>query len=223
MASKLKGWLFNLEIDDLGRYREATWSQSFSGSKYWIMDPMPEDVNMIDIVVGLSNAARFRGQTKYFYSVLQHSVLVSEAVEALALQRGWSDKEAKEAAFEGLFHDSPEAYLGDVARPLKRMRAMREYRRVEALWESCIFNRLNINPTKKSRALVKECDQRIVLDEVYAFMEDPDMWPDSGRYLDLEPLGVEVKQKTQKQVIEDFYWRYAELRPLEVLRENSSH
>lgn len=200
------------DYDDLGRKRLGAWSQSYSGERYWIMDPLPEEVHLVDIVMGLSNAARYRGQTMFFYSVLQHSVLVSQAVERLALERGWSHKKARIAAFQGLFHDAPEAYLGDVARPLKRMRAMREYRRVEALWEDAIFKKLDVTVERDTAALVHEVDHRIVLDEIYAIMADPDMWPDSGRYLDMEPLGVTVESLTKNETIARFYQRYEELK-----------
>ena len=200
------------EIDDLGRKRLGAWSQNYSGTKYWIMDPLPEEVNLIDIVVGLSNAARYRGQTKFFYPVLTHCVLVSQGVERLALERGWSVQEAKAAAFEGLLHDASEAFLGDVARPLKRQRAMREYCRVEALWEEAINTRFGVKSNLRYKALVKEVDQRIVLDEIQTVMFDPDMWARSGRYVGMKPLGAEVKYMTQKESMTAFYNRYLELR-----------
>lgn len=200
------------EYDDLGRKRFGSWSQSYSGTKYWIMDPFPEEINLMDIAVGLSNAARYRGQTKFFYPVLTHCVLVSRGVEKLALERGWSLQAAKEAAFEGLMHDASEAFLGDVARPLKRQRAMREYCRVEALWEECINKRFGIRSSLQSKTLVKEVDQRIVLDEIQAVMADPDMWRRSKRYEGMDPLGIEVKHLTQKESMTEFYNRFLEVK-----------
>ncbi len=199
------------DYDDDGRKRLGAWSQSYSGERYWIMDPRPDEVHLVDIVMGLVNAARYRGQTMYFYSVLQHSVLVSQAVEKLALERGWSHKKTRIAAFQGLMHDASEAFLGDVARPLKRMRAMREYCRVEALWETAIFERFDVKPEIDTSAIVHEVDHRIVIDEIYALMADPNMWPDSGRYLNMEPVGVVVEQLTREETINRFYKRYEEL------------
>ncbi len=175
------------------------------------MDPLPEEVHLIDIVVGLSNAARYRGQTKFFYPVLTHCVLVSEGVEKLALERGWSPKLTAMAAFEGLLHDGSEAYLGDVARPLKRQRAMREYCRVEALWEKVIHDRFGIKSEQRTAGIVKEVDQRVVLDEIKVLMHDPDMWRRSNRYVGMEPLGIEVKYLTQKESMTLFYNRFYNL------------
>ena len=213
---KLKGRLFNWDIDDAGTYRKGSWSQSFSGKRYWVLDPHPDDINLIDIVIGLANASRYRGQTMFFYSVLTHCILVSRAVEALALERGWGIEAAKEAALEGLLHDASEAYIGDVARPLKRSKAMRGYCEVEALWDEVIRERFGIKSSTQSRKIVDEADKRIVLDEVYTFMRDPDMWPRHGRYLDLEPLYVTVPKWSIEQSIEEFYKRYFELKPEEM-------
>jgi uncharacterized protein len=202
------------EYDDKGRKRFGAWSQAYSGERYWTLDPLPEEVHTIDVVQGLVNAARYRGQTKFFYPVLTHSTLVSVACEQLALERGWSVQAAKDVGFEGLYHDSPEAFLGDVARPLKRMRTMREYCKVEKLWEDAIFTRMNIHSTPRTKKLVHEVDHRIVLDEIRVLMKDPDMWQRAGRYPDLKPLGIEVPNWTREESIRAFYQRYNELRPI---------
>lgn len=201
------------DIDEKGRKRLGSWSQSYSGTQYWILDPLAEEVNLVDIVVGLANASRYRGQTQFFYSVLTHCVLVSRAVEKLALERGWSLAAAKEASLEALLHDASEAYLGDVARPLKRTRTMKKYCKLEKVWEATIRERFSIRSSSQSHALVDECDKRIVLDEVKAIMRDPDMWRRNGRYLDLKPLDIEIPEWSIEDSQIEFYKRYYELRP----------
>lgn len=81
------------------------WIQTVSGRKFFPLDPRPEDICIEDIARALSNTCRFTGHCR-FYSVAQHSVLVSMRVP-------------EEAAAWGLLHDSAEAYLNDVARPIK--------------------------------------------------------------------------------------------------------
>src|SRR5512146_2196359 len=82
------------------------WIQTYTGRQFWPFNPHPEDVRAEDIAHALSQVCRYQGHCLEFYSVAQHSVLVSYAVpDHLAL---W-----------GLLHDAAEAYLADIARPLK--------------------------------------------------------------------------------------------------------
>lgn len=87
-------------------YRRGEWFQTYSGRQYWPLDPLPDDVILDDVAIGLARICRFGGHTCRFYSVAQHSIFVSYHVPAyLALQ--------------GLMHDAHEAYTGDMIRPLK--------------------------------------------------------------------------------------------------------
>ncbi len=96
------------------------WIQTFTGVQFWPLDPHSNDVRVEDIAHALANICRFGGHTKGFYSVAQHSVLVSTYVP-------------REYRFVALMHDAPEAYLGDMVRPMKHARAMQGYRDAEDL------------------------------------------------------------------------------------------
>lgn len=97
-----------------------TWLQTYRGRRFDLLDPRPEDLDIGDIAHALSNLCRFTGHVRDFYSVAQHSVVVSHLVPA-------------ELALVGLMHDATEAYIGDVSRPLKRM--LPEYGVIEdRLW-----------------------------------------------------------------------------------------
>jgi hypothetical protein len=84
------------------------WIQTYTGRRFSLSAPSAFDVRVEDIAHALSHLCRFGGHTRQFYSVAQHSVLVSlHCDEADAL---W-----------GLLHDAAEAYVVDVPRPLKKL------------------------------------------------------------------------------------------------------
>ena len=86
------------------------WLQTFTGRQFWPLGPEPTDIVIEDIGHALGSLCRFNGHCKAFYSVAQHSILVSRACE----------KHGLVAAFRGLMHDASETYLLDVPKPLKR-------------------------------------------------------------------------------------------------------
>jgi len=74
--------------------------------------PSPEKVCLHDIAWGLSMTCRYGGQCDAWYSVAEHSLLMSTFFAAQG------DRDAARLA---LLHDASEAYLGDFAGPYKRM------------------------------------------------------------------------------------------------------
>lgn len=113
-----------------------------SGRTVQLLAPKPEDIVVADIARALSQQCRFLGHLVAFYSVAQHSVLVSRLVP-------------QEDALEGLLHDAQEAYLGDVVSPLKHSAALAGYRALEAVWEATIQTRFGLKPMPES---VREAD-----------------------------------------------------------------
>ena len=90
--------------------RALAWIQTFSGRRVCPFNPAVEDLAIEDIAHALSLICRYGGHVRRFYSVAQHSVLVSRLV-------------APEHAAWGLLHDASEAYLADVVTPVKRFMA----------------------------------------------------------------------------------------------------
>lgn len=87
--------------------RNVTEMETYSGRYVDLVHPLPEQISLSDIAVGLANACRFGNQVSRFYSVAEHSVRCAEAVKS----------DYKLAA---LFHDAHEAYTGDITAPMKR-------------------------------------------------------------------------------------------------------
>lgn len=76
-----------------------------------IWEPHESQISLGDIVHSLSSLARWTGHTPQFYSVAEHSILVSRELKA----EGWP----VEDQLTGLFHDAHEAYIGDISAPLE--------------------------------------------------------------------------------------------------------
>lgn len=79
---------------------------TFTGNRFYPLDPRIEQIDIEDIAHGLAFQCRFNGQTNEFYSVAQHSLLVASQVP-------------QELRLAALLHDAAEAYLGDMVKPLK--------------------------------------------------------------------------------------------------------
>ena len=97
---------------------EGQWMQTFTGGTFYPLIPEKNMFSIEDIAHSLSMQCRFNGHTKKFYSVAQHSVLVSLICEC-------------ENALWGLMHDATEAYLCDLPRPIKRIPEFKIYRDAE--------------------------------------------------------------------------------------------
>lgn len=79
---------------------------TFSGNRFYPLEPRIDRVAIEDIAHGLAYQCRFNGQTREFYSVAQHSLIVASLVPP-------------QLRLAALLHDAAEAYLGDMVKPLK--------------------------------------------------------------------------------------------------------
>jgi 5'-deoxynucleotidase YfbR-like HD superfamily hydrolase len=105
--------------------RKGNWIQTYSGLKMYPLDPLADEICLADIAHALSNICRFTGHSAEFYSVAQHSVYVSSYV-------------SRYNALWGLLHDASEAYLCDIARPIKHSPTMKGYREAERTLQATI-------------------------------------------------------------------------------------
>lgn len=139
----------------------ATVIETASGLKYDFRHPTAEQVTLSDIAHALSHTCRFGGHTERFYSVADHSVYVSELVEASTGSR--------HMALHGLMHDAHEAYLGDVPKPLKNLLGP-EYELMCDAADLTIAQRFGLDAELFKDPAVKDADRIALVHEAQSFM-----------------------------------------------------
>lgn len=82
----------------------STWS----GKELHLLAPDAAQIEIEDIAHGLAYQCCFNGQTRHFYSIAQHSMLVAQLVPA-------------QHRLAALLHEGAAAYLGDISQPLRHL------------------------------------------------------------------------------------------------------
>jgi len=127
--------------------RKGDWIQTYTGKRFWPFDPRPEEIDILDIAYALSNLCRFGGHCEPFYSVAEHCDRASYLVPP-------------ELALWALLHDAPEAYLGDVVRPIKhRPSLLRIYGPMERALMFQVAQRFGLVPLAPEPRWVKWADE----------------------------------------------------------------
>ena len=173
--------------------------QTISGRWVDPLAPRPEELDIGDIAQALSNQCRFGGHSRVFYSVAQHSAIVSD----LVMERGGSP----EAGLAALLHDAGEAYLVDLPHPLKHRSGLGPpYRRAEALLEAAIQERFGVGALDPS---YKAIDRSLLATERRQFTSIDGRWPELDGF---EALDLEIDPWPPARAAEEFLARYERLR-----------
>ncbi len=106
-----------------------SWIQTFTGRQFFPLQPRAEDICIEDVAHALSLMCRYTGHTRSFYSVAQHCVIASNIVPP-------------EDARWALLHDAAEAYLADIARPIKGL--LPGIKEIEARIEAAVAERFGL-------------------------------------------------------------------------------
>jgi hypothetical protein len=161
-------------VSDIEEWHRGDWMQTFTGKRYYPMNPNPADIDPVDIAHALSLLCRFGGHVTQFYSVAEHCILLSHAVDP-------------ENALHALLHDATEAYVVDVPRPVKQF--LSNYKAIEGSVWNAIAVRFGIDIVVPEQ--VTEFDTRILLNERAALLPNAEV----GRWSmdDMDPLDVTIR------------------------------
>ena len=163
-----------------------------SGRIVWPVDPDPASLSLDDIAHALSQLCRYNGHTRRFYSVAEHSVLVSRAVPPCD-------------ALWGLLHDATEAYFGDLIRPVKPF--VPEFAAREAVMMRAVARAFGL-PGDEPPASVHDADRRIIADEMAALLAS---FPAGYEPPRVEKLGVMIQGWAPAAAKLRFLERFAEI------------
>lgn len=180
------------QVDEIYQWmtRHGDFMQTYTGRKFWPMDPRPQEVCIRDIAHSLSLQCRYAGHCRRFYSVAEHSVLIARWL------RGQTNAQT---ALWGLLHDASEAYLIDVPRPVKPF--LSGYKSAEENVMAAICQRFGL--PLEMPAAVHEADERIIADELVNLVRM--QW--HARHTDC--LGVTLQYwspaEAEEEFLETFY------------------
>lgn len=166
------------------------WITTYTGKRFVPLNPTTESIDIKDIAHALSNICRFTGHSSEFYSVAQHSVLVSHLCNY-------------ENRLHGLLHDASEAYIFDCASPLKRSPEFEFYRKIEESIQNIIFEKFNL--TNLDHDDVKRADILLLATEAKSFMIDNAHWE-----LKIKSLPIKIEPLLPKEAEALFLTRFNE-------------
>ena len=147
------------------------------------------DFQATDIAHSLALTCRFRGHSKRFYSVAEHSCHVHDFVYGLT-------EDYRQAA-AALFHDAAEAYVGDTPGPLKTDLIREEERKILR----CIFSKF-CRPYTSIPDIVNQIDKNILHDEMHLLFD-----------VDAEPIvGAHIQCWEWQKAEKEFLRRYQALK-----------
>ncbi len=127
--------------------KKGAWIETFTGIKFNVFKPRQKDVDIRDIAHALSMCTRFNGHLAKYYSVAEHSIIMSYLVKP-------------KHALAALLHDAAEANLSDVPRPIKYM--LPSITELDAAVSDVIFKKYGISDIDSS---IHELDRALCLAE----------------------------------------------------------
>lgn len=156
-----------------------SWIQTFTGKRIDPLNPRSEQIDPRDIAHALAMQCRFTGHTRYHYSIAQHTVLMvrllsSQWPSAQPLSQRWDlvpgPSRLATVALGVALHDASEAYLCDLARPVKHADLMDGYRDAEIALDTAIALRFGVIVDATMAEQIKRLDGAMLHREARALI-----------------------------------------------------
>lgn len=175
MGGVTMGRDLELEALALTPGRPGPYDMELASGRYLnLRDPDPADIYLEDVAHHLSRICRYTGAiVAEHYSVAEHAVLVARRLERLGSPVA--------VQLCGLHHDDPEAFVGDVARPLKHQ--LRDYGRFEVRTTWAVEQALGMQDWPWTDGRIKEADTWALAVEAHQLMPSRGVgWISDGLY-----------------------------------------
>ena len=172
----------------------SDWIQTYTGKKFYSLDPNPDDIDIKDIAHALSMICRFNGHCSRFYSVAEHSILVASVLKEKYKELSITTRQidhVRMLSLAGLLHDASEAYLLDIPTPVKKQ--LPEYKYAESKLQKLIMQKFGLYPLDTDKiTLIKIVDRNIVYNEAEELMpvKDNPWHHEYGPPCDVHILGL---------------------------------
>lgn len=173
------------------------WMQVGGGRIFYPLDPRPEEVHIDDIATSLSRIVRYNGHSDIWITVAQHTC----NCVTLAQQDDMDDR----FLYAMLMHDSAEAYVGDMIRPLKVF--MPEFQGVEDKVYAVIKEALEI--PEVPHVVIKYYDNLAWAWEKRDFFRSAREWPNTPEVGNYTPQMVQWGHALSRVHFMHNYFRYA--------------
>ena len=170
-------------------HKLEAWIETFTGLHFEFLDPKDEQIHIRDIAHSLAFTCRYTGHSSRFYSVAEHSLFVSYlAADPLA----------------GLLHDASEAYITDIASPIKPHLA--NYKELEDMIMGRIANKFGFKYPLDGD--IKDCDATQLKTEAkYLLKSGGNPWAHlypTRRAHGIKPICM-APEEAEKAFLERFY------------------
>jgi len=167
------------------------------GSLIHPLNPVLEEIDMHDIVVSISNTCRYGGRVSSFYSVAQHSTVMSFWAEEL------HESISTDIVKAALLHDAAEGWIGDIPTPIKKL--WPQIDEVEKQIAKLVFEMHDVDPD------LFDCEEIAELDNIMFNTECRDVLVASSPptpHLCIPPEMVTINPQMPPSAFSNFKMRY---------------